>query len=383
MLLIAGIDPGTKVGWAVLDLNGNIVNIGSQKELSLDALTAKLHQLGNIILVGCDKAKTPSFVQSFATKVGAKTFSPKYDLGVNEKRSITKQQNLKQAHEIDALASAITALNSIQILTRKINSGLEKRNKLYLFDKVFDIVFNEEISIQAALLILEKPEIIEKPVEISEENNKNSDIIKLYKSLNSYKKHISHLNFNNKELTQKLSSLAKNYALLKEHSSTLVKPKPALTISREKERRIRTLSYKIKDNEDNISKLKTTNSELEQFLLQDNILAVKTLKNFSLQAVEKSSWKEDDIAFVIDPNEFSQKAVNLLKTKGVSIVLFSKKPGDNAKNNLPFVLIHADNLVLKRFNKITIIDKNKYNKVISSLSVIENIVDEYKKERSS
>ena len=78
--MIAGIDPGTTVGWAVLDFSGKLVAIGSQKELNRDNLIAKLVNSCKILAVGSDKAKIHSFVHEVASKIGARVFFPNQDL---------------------------------------------------------------------------------------------------------------------------------------------------------------------------------------------------------------------------------------------------------------------------------------------------------------
>jgi len=57
-LLILGIDPGTTLGYAALDINGNIIEISSSKLLNLNSLISKINNLGTSIIVGCDKKKT-------------------------------------------------------------------------------------------------------------------------------------------------------------------------------------------------------------------------------------------------------------------------------------------------------------------------------------
>ncbi len=382
MLLVAGIDPGTTVGWALLDLEGNLVVSGFQKAFSLDSLVAKLHGFGHIILVGCDKAKVPSFVYGFATKVGAKIFSPRHDLSVSEKRAVTKRYNVKNPHELDALASALFALKNILPLTKKVFSALEKRDKLVLFDKVFDIVFSEEVSIQTALLIAE-PEVVEKSASSSfEKGVKEKDVLQLYHALRRSRKELGSLRSKNKKLTEKLSALARDFALLKARSARLVKPKPAVVIAGEKEARIRVLSSKLDKLEIEVSKLRTLVSSLESFLLRSDVFAVKHLKNFSFIDVGRFSWKDGDVVFVDDPNEFSDKAVSILRNKGVAVVLFSKKPSQKVKSRLPFIFISGEGLVVECFDSVVVVDKNKFDRTVSCSTFLEKLVNEYKKERS-
>ena len=60
-LLIVGIDPGTTIGYAALDLQRNLVVSGSKKNMSFDELLAKLHSYGTIVHLGTDKKKVPVY----------------------------------------------------------------------------------------------------------------------------------------------------------------------------------------------------------------------------------------------------------------------------------------------------------------------------------
>ena len=44
-LLIVGIDPGVTVGYALLDINGNVIKLYSSKELDLDKLISKIIEI--------------------------------------------------------------------------------------------------------------------------------------------------------------------------------------------------------------------------------------------------------------------------------------------------------------------------------------------------
>jgi len=83
-LLIAGIDPGTTVGYAFLDINGKPIKTGSSRELTFDTLIAKTTKLGRVVVVGTDKAKAPVYSdplpvdpQGHSTKVSLPRPKPK------------------------------------------------------------------------------------------------------------------------------------------------------------------------------------------------------------------------------------------------------------------------------------------------------------------
>jgi len=54
-LLVIGLDPGTTVGYAVMDIEGNLVCIGSSKNTGMSMIIDKIIPLGSVLLVGTDK----------------------------------------------------------------------------------------------------------------------------------------------------------------------------------------------------------------------------------------------------------------------------------------------------------------------------------------
>ena len=120
-LLIVGVDPGTTLGYAVLDTDGNLIKTKSSKELSLNSLISEVIGLGNVIVVGTDKAKVPSLVDLFSVKTGGRLIKPRGDLKVSEKKKLIFGYKVKDEHQADALASALFAYKGIMSLLKRIN----------------------------------------------------------------------------------------------------------------------------------------------------------------------------------------------------------------------------------------------------------------------
>src|SRR3989344_1012037 len=131
-LIIVGIDPGTTLGYAVLDINGNILDIGSSKDFNLSELISKTIDLGKVIAVGTDKKRIPGFVESFAVKLGAKVISPKEDMSSDFKRNLVQEYETSNDHQQDALASAVFCYNSLKHITEKVYYFAKKHKKEHL-----------------------------------------------------------------------------------------------------------------------------------------------------------------------------------------------------------------------------------------------------------
>lgn len=155
-LLIVGVDPGTTLGYAVMDIDGDVLNVDSSKQLNTSTLIARIRDYGKVLIVGCDRAKIPYFVNNFAVKIGAKVSAPKRDLTINEKKALARNFEVKNSHQIDALASCLNAYKNIRPLLDEIDVFLRKRKKQRFSEKVKETVIKNDFNMRLALSIVEK-----------------------------------------------------------------------------------------------------------------------------------------------------------------------------------------------------------------------------------
>lgn len=155
-LLIVGIDPGTTIGYAILDLKGNVKKIKSKKGLTLSSLIFEIIKEGKILIVGCDVNPVPSFVKEFCRRTGAKVIYPDQDLLVKEKRKLARDLTSNR-HERDAYVSALLAYKKVRPLLDKVDLFLKRDNKQEYVDIVKERILKEKSNnINSALVYLEK-----------------------------------------------------------------------------------------------------------------------------------------------------------------------------------------------------------------------------------
>ena len=142
-LVIVGIDPGTTVGYAILDLKGNVKKIKSKKGLTLSSLIFEIIKEGKIIVVGCDVNPVPSFVKEFCARTGARLIYPDADLLVKEKRKLARDLSSNR-HERDAYVSALLAYKKIRPLLDKVDVFLKRENKQEYFNILKERILKEE-----------------------------------------------------------------------------------------------------------------------------------------------------------------------------------------------------------------------------------------------
>ena len=150
--LIAGIDPGTTTGYAVLDLKGRLLRLGAVKGIGLSRLLSLLTRLGRVVVVGCDKAPTPAFVLAVATKLGARLVVPRQNLSKAEKLRLTAPYGVKAGHKGDALAGAVWAFKEIMSLLAKIERTVGRDEELAAVLKT--VVLTKRLAIKKALTAL-------------------------------------------------------------------------------------------------------------------------------------------------------------------------------------------------------------------------------------
>ena len=160
-LLIAGIDPGETKGYALIDLEGHLITLGSSKKLTLESLTREISSYGKIILVGTDVNPCPKFVKKIASSLSSDLYIPEHNLLVKKKKSVNNNyQNenklkgkikMENKHQKDALAIAVLALKSLNPLFNKINNHLNQNHLTHLSEKVREQVLINKISIHEAL----------------------------------------------------------------------------------------------------------------------------------------------------------------------------------------------------------------------------------------
>lgn len=380
-LLIVGIDPGTTTAYALLDMHGKIIALHSAKELSIDALIAKVTSAGITVCVGCDKAKVPAFVEKFAVQVGAKLFSPSEDLRVDEKRKITSSLFFRNNHEMDALASAIFAFNRVEGLFRRVDKFLASRKKSILSDKVKELVVKKGMSISGALDYLsapEKPEarIIKKVVEEKKLNEK--DFLELYNKLKSAEQDNTVLKKQNNLLLDQLKK--KEAQAPKKIKAPKVKPDEKLKFKNQK---IDFLSRQLSEKE---RQSKAKDKELQEFnsILSEinNKLVVKKLRNlgWSEFQAKKSKIQQGDVLLVDDPAEFSQKTLEELK--GLVEIIVHKKDIPKKFLDLGLVFVNARDLGQFEETKFfAFVNKGSFEEARRNRDLLKNIIKAYKSER--
>ncbi|MAG91485.1 hypothetical protein CMO83_02315 [Candidatus Woesearchaeota archaeon] len=380
-LLIVGIDPGTTTGYAVLDIQGNLIHLNSSKQLELKSLISQTMKLGKAILVGTDKSKIPNLVEMFSTKLGARVVNPEEDLKVLEKRKIINGFGVNDNHQGDALASALFAYKAIKPLLDRIDFFVKENKKYHIEKKIKEYVVAKRISIKSAVSILEKrveeDKIIEKV--IIEKKLDENDFLKLYNKVKKFETDIKLMKNHNNNLKNRLNRLEKINIKIKE-SKNYTKKQPDY-----KENRIRFLENLIKSKDIEIRQLINSINKFNNVLSDiNNNYILKKLDTFGLKDFNFRNKfvniRRNDILLVDDPNIVSNDVVGLLRDK-VFVVIHKKAISAKIEKNLPFVFMDANNLNIEEGNYFGFIGKNQFENEKNRINWAKKIIDDYKREK--
>ena len=380
-LLIVGIDPGTTIGFAVLDIESNLLNLTSSKQLDLNLLISKTVGFGKVVLVGTDKAKVPSLVSEFAAKFGAKIVSPEEDIKVDEKRKMVDNFIFGDEHQSDALASALFAYKETKPLLDKIDTFSRENKKYEIKNKIKEIVITKKISIKSAVAIIERKDeeskIMEKVIE--EKKLSENDFLKLYNKMKMYESEIRILKNYNFNLTNRIINLEKRQS--KKENIKIYDRK----LGDFKENRIKFLENAVrmraKDNDELkllVKKFNAILSNVNDFYILKRLdtlgISEFTFKNKILNV------KRNDMLLVDNPNIASSSLIELLKNK-IFIIVYKTPISKKIENSLPFVFVNTKNLKIEEDKYFGFVEKRHFEIEKGRYNWIKKIVDDYKKEK--
>lgn len=397
--LIVGIDPGTTVGYAILNTEGKIQKISSGKEISLSDLIKTIYSYGSPLIIGCDKQKIPEFVEKLRSKTGSKAICPKEDLPINEKKALVKIKTSKKSqrsraprgfllpqmgsnpqqscgvldpfewnntHEMDALASAIYAYKEYQSLLNKISLHCKKHNKQHIQHKITDLVIKNNLNIQHAINRIEaKPTIIKQKTRTK---SKHSIITKPDPA--------QPLLSENKKLKKKIKHLKSNISKLKKQDHLAHAKEHAKKTMLFRNERIHNLSMDIDKWKAHANKLSNEIDLLNAFIASQNgRLLIKRLPNLTSYPEQLLNLQETDILLIDKPYEYSLSTLLKIKSK----ILICNKPPKEIQQR--FICLNESKLNLIKTKHFALVQKDHFEQELKNSNLIKKIITNYRSNR--
>lgn len=150
--VIIGVDPGTTTAIAVIDLDGNVLDVTSTRTADTATLIEWVIERGRPVMVAADVTPIPDAVEKIRRSFDAAPWTPATDLPIDEKQHRTRDHGYENDHERDALAAALFAFDrhadQFDRITRKVPPHID------VGDVISRVIGSEE-SVESATAALE------------------------------------------------------------------------------------------------------------------------------------------------------------------------------------------------------------------------------------
>jgi uncharacterized protein len=380
--VIVGIDPGTTSAFAVLTIDFDLSYVKSKRNYGLAEMISDIFEHGTPILVGTDKKDLPSSIKDFSQKTGTKVHLTAYDTKKPEKKVVVRDAGFldyaANVHEIDAIASAIYAYNSIRQTLDKIDRFLRKEDRLALRDKVVLKVITEGATLQTALAELEKAPVEKKEQKLKvhltakEPTKEEKEILLLKRTVERFRQETEELERQNELLKNRkidIGSQTKKIISFKE--------KRAITLEKENKR----LRDELRKREDMIGKLNRFISRSKGMVLLKRVgnLGEDFKKREKDLAIEK-----DDMLLVDDISVISDNVMSGLHGKVKMIIYLRGSPGKIPTVYKEFLFVMAvPELMTNNFALIDqgILEKELARQSKKSKAYLDTLLQDYRRER--
>lgn len=406
-LLIVGVDPGTTVGYAALDTKGRILKTRSSKQLELNSLLEEIVKLGSVLAMGTDKGKCPSLIEKAAAKTGAKVIVPKEDMLVAEKEALTKGRATGNGHERDALAAALYAYKELEPLLNRIEKALEREGKQDIFMEVTEIVVATGTNIKDAIREAdgkrkEDAEMLERSLitsataatakaatdaaEIKEKTPQEKMQEMLLKRLrneneilrNYNDKLIARIKLTGKELKKAAKATTRNVVTDKKQDELEIQHRQLLA----------KMQAIINQKNTKLAELMHEKELLEMILATEGIVIKKldTLGHDEFrQKNNRLDLKENDTVLVENPESFSQKTLEQLQHKNITVIVRNKISSAVAKtlHDYGITAVPAEGIGLIESENFAAADKEQLERAKERHAEknIAGLIESYKEER--
>ncbi|MFH1306532.1 MAG: DUF460 domain-containing protein [Candidatus Micrarchaeota archaeon] len=247
--LIIGIDPGNTIGICALNFEGNPVHLSHIENGGIRETVSLIEKWGTPSLIACDVFPAPEFAIKLASYFNVKLSVPKENLREEEKKKIALKEGEKagrkiaeNAHERDALAAAIIAYRNEQNMLRSaLTENIEKNKK----EKLCHLLLQGYRKHSALEMLFPKKEMQISPIQ----KEKTTPSPSRPKSASSFLSRIHELERINTNLQKRISFLEH------EHSNLIFKL-----------RKMQSGAWERMMGEGEIRKLKAKNARLEERL---------------------------------------------------------------------------------------------------------------------
>jgi len=338
---IVGIDPGTTLGLAMLDLEGKPIEVFSSKNYSISDAIRRIISYGTPLIVASDVTPTPSMVKKISKVFSSHIHELSESLSTEEKIALTKGEGYeyRNVHERDALAACLYAFKRYK---KKFAQVRKKTPPDVDVEEVKALVI-KGVSISAAINSLvhsDSEDVGEHDVcgERGDEdenriNSTNSEILRLRGVIKAREREIEAMREYNAALRSELEAKEHEIQGLRIRIETIRSMSHReLEETEEIKRRdkeIKRLKNEIRAKEAENEDLRRIIEELKWGKEINNGERIKVIKSFNrdvIQEVDKRyGFKRGEVVYLENGSGGGANTAELLARKGVSVVIYGKE----------------------------------------------------------
>jgi predicted RNase H-like nuclease (RuvC/YqgF family) len=327
--LIVGLDPGTTTGIAALNLQGELIDLISSREMSSSEVIEWIAARGRPLIVAADVFPTPGAVEKVKRSFNAVLYSPGMDISAEEKIALAKEFGYKNDHERDSLAAALSAFkkykNKFMQVDKKVPAEIDP-------DEVKALVVKGYAIENAISEFTKQPPVQEKeepPVEIADVGpvvealrSQNQQLSEQIKTLRSY---VDELKGELAGRDDALSGIRAKMERLRDKSSREIKRDQEIKIRDKEIERLRGL---LRSERKYIKKLKHDLSQKRKAEKVEEIKGFRRLtaaeafsKEAIMAAAERWGIDKGDLVLIEDASGGGPNTADLLIERGIEALI--------------------------------------------------------------
>ncbi|HKJ59460.1 MAG TPA: DUF460 domain-containing protein [Halobacteriales archaeon] len=334
--VIVGVDPGTTTAVAVLDLDGNVLDVLSTRTADNAEVVEWIIERGRPLVFAADVSPMPGTVEKLRRSFEAADWAPDSDLPVDEKLHRTRDCGYDNDHERDALAAALFAADDHADQFDRVRAAVPPTVDV---DEVLSRVVAGEESVEAVLADLqadERPDeepATERPNEPSPEQRR---IRQLEGRVERLTEHVDDLEETVAAKDERVEELEAQLAdARREERRDARERREVARLSREKNR----LGSDLEDERERVSALEAKLERLKELWRLDHsnfadvsekrrgLVPVKPVEQFTVEAIEAADAEfglaKGDVLLLRDATGAGRQTAERLADVGPRAVLTS------------------------------------------------------------
>ncbi len=338
-----GIDPGTTIGVAIIDLEGNPIDVFSSKNYSCSDVVERIIAHGNPLIVASDVTPTPSTVKRISRIFSSPVHELDKSLATEEKIALTKGEGYeyKNVHERDALAACVNAFRrykkKFSQVQKKTPAGVDVEEVKALVVKGVSIsaAINRLISAKEGKEKATKGEKQGQEEKKGGEEDEDENILRLRRIMKGKDEKIEML----EDLTTTLKSKVEEKEIeIKNLRSKMDSVRSVRRREIEETEEIKRRDREIERLREEVKARGEENAELRKIIEElkgkkevkvKGGKRIKLIRFFSRAAIldtdRKYGLKKGDIVFLEDGSGGGASTAELLAKKGVAAVIYGKE----------------------------------------------------------